>query len=202
MTTTLTTCATAVALLAGMACFTAPAAAQSAPTPWSHHTKISSSHTNQKQFLSAVALYDAGLRRGRANSSRNAYLRGFRDGTSSEAYSSRQYVVNSASGSSVAPASGYSLYDRDAVYAPAADGDSSYDGRSVAYRDANGYGDGRYDAGYAPHGLMDVVVAPVAAAPAVEAQAAHWSYCTARYQSFDPVSDTFLAFDGNRYYCR
>jgi hypothetical protein len=200
MTTTITACATAVALLAGVASFTAPAAAQSAPTPWSHHAKISSSHANQKAFLSAVALYDAGLRRGSANSSRNAYFRGFRDGTSSEAYSSRQYVVNSAPAYSVAPVSGYSSYDRDAVYAPAAGGYSSYDGGSVAYRDANGYGDGRYDAGYAPRGLMDAVVAPVAAAPSAEA--AHWSYCIARYQSYDPVSDTFLAFDGSRYYCR
>lgn len=49
---------------------------------------------------------------------------------------------------------------------------------------------------------MDVAVAPVAMAAASEAQAAHLSYCAARYQSFDPASNTFLANDGNRYYCR
>ncbi len=48
--------------------------------------------------MSAVAEYDAGLRRGRANSTNNAYLRGFRDGTSSEAYSSRAYAVNPYAG--------------------------------------------------------------------------------------------------------
>jgi hypothetical protein len=192
-------CATAVALIAGTASFAAPAAAQRAPMP-SSHARISPGHANEKLFIRAVAIYDAGLRRGSANSSRTAYLRGFRDGTSSEAYTAQQYVVNSAPGYSVAPVSGYSLYDSAAVDAATDDGYS----RSVAYRDANGYGDGRYDAGYAPRGLMDVVVAPVAVAAAASAEArlAHWNYCTARYQSFDPASDTFLAFDGNRYFCR
>jgi len=193
-------CATAVALLAGTAVFAVPAAAQRAPMP-SSHARISSNHANETQFMRAVALYDAGLRRGSANSSRSAYLRGFKDGTSTEAYTSRQSVVDPAPAYSVAPAPGYSLYDRDAAYAPATDGYPSY-GRSVAYRDANGYGSDRYDASYAPRGLMDVVVAPATSVLASEARVAHWNYCTARYQSFDPASDTFLAVDGNRYFCR
>ena len=159
---------------------------------------------SKKLFLSAVAVYDAGLRRGTAKSSRDAYLRGFRDGTSTEAYSSRGYLVDSYTGYPPAPAPAYSSYDRGAVYAPGYGGNSSYDGRSVAYGDGYGYRSDRYDAGYVPSGLMDVAVVPVAAvaAPASEVRSAHWSYCAARYQTFDPASDTFLASDGNRYFCR
>jgi hypothetical protein len=193
-------CAMAVALLAGTASFTVPAAAQNAPLP-QRHAKISPSHA-QKQFLDAVALYDAGLRRGTANSSRNAYLRGFRDGTSTEAYTPRVAVVNSAPAEPVLPVAGYSTYDRNAAYYSRSSGYTSYDGRSAAYDNPNRALYDRYDAGYAPRGLMDVVAAPVATAPAVEAQAAMMNYCIARYQSFDPASGTFLADDGNRYFCR
>jgi hypothetical protein len=158
--------------------------------------------------MSAVAEYDAGLRRGRENSTNNAYLRGFRDGTSSEAYSSRAYAANPYAGNPVAlvspyagqPVAGYSPYGRDAVYAPVTGGYSSYDLRSVSYGD--GLASDRYDSGYAPRGLMDVAVAPVTPAASSEAQAANLNYCAARYQSFDPASNTFLANDGNRYYCQ
>jgi len=219
MTMTTTACVTAVALLAGTACFAVPAAAQG--TPVRHHAKMSSAHS-RALFMSAVAEYAAGLRRGRENSTNNAYLRGFRDGTSSEAYSPRAYVANPYTGNPVALVSpyatpapaGYSLYDS---YTPVTAGYSSYDIRSVGYGDANGYrgrtvayGDGfasaRYDTGYAPgyvpRGLMDVAVAPVAMTSASDTRAAHMSYCAARYQSFDPASNTFLANDGNRYYCQ
>jgi hypothetical protein len=206
MTTKTTACAIAVALLAGTACFAAPAAAQSAPA---RHAKGS--------VLSAVAIYDAGLRRGDANSSRSAYLRGFRDGTSSEAYSSRGYLVDSYAGypvvSAPAPAPVYSSYGRDAVYAPGSGGYSSYDsygGRSVSYSDGygNGYGNSQYSSGYAPRGLMDVAVTPLMTTPtwvmtpSLDARSAHLNYCAARYQSFDPASGTFLANDGYRYYCQ
>ena len=89
MTMTTAACATAVALHAGTACFAVPAAAQGAPV-W-RHPKPSSANS-RKLFMSAVAEYEAGLRRDRENSTNNAYLRGFRDGTSSEAYSSRAYA--------------------------------------------------------------------------------------------------------------
>jgi hypothetical protein len=202
MTMKTAVCAIAVALLAGTAAFPMPAAAQRAPIPPSHGKRL---------FLSAVAVYDAGLRRGRANSSNNAYLRGFRDGTSAEAYSSRGYVVNRYAGNPVplvnryavnpiAPVAGYALYDRAAGYAPVIGGYSSYGVRSDSYGD--GFSSDRYDAGYGRSGLMDVAVAPVAIAPPAEVRAAHWSYCAARYQSFDPASDTFLSVDGNRYFCR
>jgi hypothetical protein len=198
MTMRTAACAIAVALLAGTASFTAPAAAQNAPMP-QRHAKIAPSHT-QKEFLNAVALYDAGLRRGTANSARNAYLRGFRDGTTTEAYTPRVPVVNSAPAEPVLSVAGYSTYDRNAAYYSRSSGYTSYDGRSAAYDNGPLYD--RYDAGYAPRGLMDVVVAPAATAPAVEAQAAMMNYCTARYQSFDPASGTYLADDGNRYFCR
>jgi BA14K-like protein len=198
MTMRTAACAIAVALLAGTASFTVPAAAQNAPMP-QRHAKIAPSHT-QKEFLNAVALYDAGLRRGTANSARNAYLRGFRDGTTTEAYTPRVPVVNSAPAEPVLSVAGYSTYDRNAAYYSRSSGYTSYDGRSAAYDNGRLYD--RYDAGYVPRGLMDVVVAPAATAPAVEAQAAMMNYCTARYQSFDPASGTYLADDGNRYFCR
>ena len=198
MTMKTAACAMAVALLAGTASFAVPAAAQYAPMP-QRHAKIAPSHS-QKQLLNAVVVYEAGIRRGAANSSRNAYLRGFRDGTTTEAYTPRVSVVNSAPAEPTLSVAGYSSYDRNAAYYPRNNGYSSYDGRSAAYDNGALYD--RYDAGYAPRGLMDVVVAPAATAPAMEARAAMMSYCTARYQSFDPASDTYLADDGNRYFCR
>ena len=198
MTMKTAACAMAVALLAGTASFAVPAAAQYAPLP-QRHAKIAPSHS-QKQLLNAVVVYEAGIRRGAANSSRNAYLRGFRDGTTTEAYTSRVSVVNSAPAEPILSGAGYSTYDRNTAYYPRNNGYSSYDGRSAAYDNGALYD--RYDAGYAPRGLMDVVVAPAATAPAMEARAAMMSYCSARYQSFDPASETFLADDGNRYFCR
>jgi len=198
MTMKTAACAMAVALLAGTASFAVPAAAQYAPMP-QRHAKIAPSHS-QKQLLNAVVVYEAGIRRGAANSSRNAYLRGFRDGATTEAYTPRVSVVNSAPPEPTLSVAGYSSYDRNAAYYPRNNGYSSYDGRSAAYDNGALYD--RYDAGYAPRGLMDVVVAPAATAPAMEARAAMLSYCTARYQSFDPASGTYLADDGNRYFCR
>jgi hypothetical protein len=191
MTMKPTACVMAVTLLASATAFAVPAAAQHAPVPPRHA---------QKDFLKAVAVYDAGLRRGTANASRNAYLRGFRDGTTTEAYSSRVSVVNPAE--PVLSGAGYSTYDRNAAYYPRNNGYSFYEDRSAAYDNPNGPLYDRYDAGYAPRGLMDVVVAPIAPAPALEARAAMMNYCTARYQSFDPASGTFLSDDGNRYLCR
>ena len=198
MTMKTAACAMAVALLAGTASFAVPAAAQYAPLP-QRHAKIAPSHS-QKQLLNAVIVYEAGIRRGAAKSSRNAYLRCFRDAATTEAYTPRVSVVNSAPAEPILSSAGYSTYDRNAAYYPRNNGYSSYDGRSAAYENGALYD--RYDAGYAPRGLMDVVVAPAATAPAMEARAAMMSYCTARYQSYDPASGTYLADDGNRYFCR
>jgi hypothetical protein len=161
MTMKTTVCATAVALVAGAACFPVQAEAQSPGTPASQF-KVLTSHGSKKLYMSAGAVYDAGVRRGSARSSHDAYLRGFRDGTSTTAYTSRQYVVNAAPvyspapvysaaptyavapTYSAAPAYGYSSYGRDAAYAPAVAG-YSYSGGTVAVGDS--YGDG-YASGY------------------------------------------------------
>jgi len=209
MTIKTTVCAMAVALLSGTAFFPAPASAQGAP--WPSSMPKCRRATLKKLFLSAVAVYDAGFAAAPRSPLAMPISAAFRDGTSTEAYSSRGYLVDSYTGYPPAPAPAYSSYDRGAVYAPGYGGNSSYDGRSVsydgrsvAYGDGYGYRSDRYDAGYVPSGLMDVAVVPVAAvaAPASEVRSAHWSYCAARYQTFDPASDTFLASDGNRYFCR
>ena len=217
MTMKTTICATAVALLAGTACFPVQAEARDPAAPASQF-KVSTSHGSKKLYMSAAAVYDAGVRRGSARASRDAYLRGFRDGNSTAAYTSRQYVVNSAPVYSAAPAYGYSSYNRDT---PAIAG-YSYNGGTVALGDnygdgySNGYGNGygysqyatgqynagQYNTGYAPRGLMDAAVAPAVAAQPLEAQNARLSYCAARYQSFDPASGTFLGDDGYRHFCR
>jgi hypothetical protein len=224
MTIKTTVGATAVALLAGTVCFAVQAEARDQATP-AGQTRVWTSHGNKRLYMSAAAIYDAGVERGSARASRNAYLRGFRDGTSTAAYTPRQYIVDSApvySGApvySAAPAYGYSTYSRDVASTPAIAG-YSYDGGTVALGDsyASGYGyrqysagpysggpynAGEYNAAYAPRGLMDVAVAPVVVAQPLEAQNTRWSSCAARYGTFfDPVSGTFLAADGHRYYCR
>jgi hypothetical protein len=204
MMTKITACAMSLALLAGTAAFAGPATAGNASAQASH-ARLSSNHTG-RHSLSAVAVYDAGVRRGAARASRSAYLRGFRDGTSSEAYSGR-YRVNSYAGYPVAAAMAYPSYDSGAVYAPESGGYASYDdpygGGSVAYNEnAYGYSTGGYVGGHTVTGLMDVAVEPMAMTAVPVSRTAHWNYCAARYQSFDPASGTFLASDGNHYFCR
>jgi hypothetical protein len=206
-------CAVAIALLAGTACFAVQADARNLATPASQLRARANQSKNL--YMSASAVYDAGVRRGSARSSSDAYLRGFRDGTGTAAYTSRQYIVNSApvySGTpvySAAPAYGYS-YSRDTAYTPALAG-YSYSGRTIALGDSSGYNNGYYDngygysqynAGYVSRGLTDVAITPVVMAQPLEAQSARLNYCAARYQSFDSASGTFLADDGYRHYCR
>jgi len=74
------------------------------------------------------------------------------------------------------------------------------------YGDANGYMQARYDTGFNPIGdLLNVVFAPFVAASHAASHAAtqndRWAYCSQRYRSFEPATGTFLAYDGNRYYC-
>jgi hypothetical protein len=152
MTMKTTVCATAVALLAGTACFAVQAEARDPATP-ANQFKVSTSHGSKKLYMSAAAIYDAGVRRGDAQASRSAYLRGFRDGTSTAAYAPRQYayaprqyVVNSAPvyaaaplydaapGYSAAPAYGYPSYGTPAVAG------YSYNGGVVPSGDSYGTG--------------------------------------------------------------
>jgi hypothetical protein len=205
MTTKTTACAMSLVLIAGMAALTVPAAARDASTPASH-ARLPPSHTG-RQFLNTAAVYDAGVRHGAARASDKAYLRGFRDGTSSEAYSGRGYMANSYAGYPVNTAIAYSSYGGGEIYAPESGGYSSYGGPygggAVAYNDnAYGYSTGGYVGGHTLTGLMDVAVEPMAMTAASMSRTAHWNYCSARYRSFDPASDTFLAADGNRYFCR
>jgi hypothetical protein len=73
----------------------------------------------------------------------------------------------------------------------------------VGYNEnAYGYGGGGYVGGHSVTGLMDVAVEPMALPAPSGSRIAHWNYCVTRYRSFDPASDTFLAADGNRYFCR
>ncbi len=205
-------CAMAVALLAGTSSFAVPATAQNAPMAPSHARKL---------FMSAGGAYNAGLRRGRADSFGTAYLRGFRDGRSRVADGGRAYIVN--------PYAGYSArsYDREAEYGTAGywpfEGDPGYwtsrysydsnaayrtadysydDGHYPYYDEARRQAYGRYDGGYAPSGLLNVAAAPLVTAQYSIRPATFWSYCAARYRSFDQASGTFLAYDGNRYACQ
>ena len=203
MTMKTAACAMAVALLAGTASFAVPAAAQYAPMS-QRHAKIAPS-----SFPEAVAERRRRIRGG--NSARRRELVAQRLSPRFQGRHDHRglhpscIVVNSAPAEPILSSAGYSTYDRNAAYYPRNNGYSSYDGRSYDGRPAaydNGALYDRYDAGNAPRGLMDVVVAPAATAPAMEARAAMMSYCIARYQSYDPASGTYLADDGNRYFCR
>ena len=59
----------------------------------------------------------------------------------------------------------------------------------------NGYYTGHAPFGY---GLLGLVAAPFAASTGYAPLAAA---CSARYKSYDPASNTFKSYDGNRYYC-
>jgi hypothetical protein len=78
----------------------------------------------------------------------------------------------------------------------------------VGYNEnAYGYSGGGYVGGHSVTGLIDVAVEPMAVEPMAlpapsGSRIAHWNYCAARYRSFDPASDTFLAAHGNRHFCR
>ncbi len=86
---------------------------------------------------------------------------------------------------------------------------------SVQYYRRYGYGGYRYGPryGYRGYGYGGAAVVGGLAAGAIiggaiaagQANAAaqqHVAYCSQRYRSYDPASDTFLSRDGNRYLCR
>lgn len=77
-------------------------------------------------------------------------------------------------------------------------------GGAIASQGAPGYGygygyDGAYDPGYgyAPPPPPPVEEETVDASPAVDSD----SYCSQRYQSYDPSSGTYLGYDGLRHPC-
>jgi hypothetical protein len=79
---------------------------------------------------------------------------------------------------------------------------AAQDGGVTYNENAYGYSGSGYVGGHAVSGLMDVAIEPMAMTAASGSRTAHWNYCAARYQSFDPTSGTFLAADGHRYFCR
>ena len=73
------------------------------------------------------------------------------------------------------------------------------------YRPYYGYYD--YDPGAAIAagivGLAAGAIASSAMAPPPRRRSASWiAYCSRKYRSFDPASGTYLARDGQRYYCQ
>ena len=195
-------CVLAVSLVASTAFLCLPASAQDVRSPVSQsQAKKMIRHAAMQGFYAG---YKAGLRRtGSAYATRNAYNRGYRDAMNRLAYNPPGYVGNSyARSPGNVGSNGYSSYAR---YTGDVDGSGySSSGRYYGnYGNANGYSTyARYDAGFNPIGaLLNVVFAPFAAASHWAAQNDRWAYCSARYRSFDPSSGTFLANDGNRYYC-
>ena len=86
-------------------------------------------------------------------------------------------------------------------------------GYSTDYQYSSGYRSADYDqptGSASPYeGLYASTQIPDgdgAAGPAPQAipqySAEAYRYCVARYRSFEPASGTFLAYDGNRYFCR
>jgi len=226
MTHKITTSLTMLTLLAGAAFIATPASAQdgrksgtlnarnsiasNAPKAIAPIGRNSIAPTARKSIASRQATiwrrtsdqqYRAGLRAGLDRSvlrSRASYVRGYGDGSDRQGYGSR---VNNGSS--------YAWHD-------GAYGRSRYDGYDTYARYDDGYTRGSY--GYGPYARYDTAFNPVAAlfgglaglsgavaplSPRFEqANGENWvAYCLSKYRSFDPSSGTFLADDGNRYYC-
>lgn len=205
MTMKITGTVIAIALVAG-----APSVAAAASLPQGARSTQSQTSLQRVAQRAFNAGYKAGLRQNvSASALRTAYNRGYRDAMNGVAYNARGYIGNSYARSAVAADSnGYSAYarydgdGRDA-YASAATVGYSSSGRYYG-----GYGDSarsapyaRYDGEFNPiGGFLNQVFAPFNGAEQT-AQNERLAYCSARYRSFDAASGTFLAYDGNRYYC-
>jgi BA14K-like protein len=175
MTNKTAVCAIAASVLVVTASLSLPVFAQSG--------SASSGHT--KKMYSTSAAYRAGLRHGIAL--RSAYDRGYIDGTRMVVSRSSVYTVNPN-----IPSSGYSTdYQYSSGYR-AADYDQPT-GRASPY-------EGLYASTQIPDGDVAAGYAAPQATPQYSAEA--YRNCVARYRSFDPASGTFLAYDGNRYFCR
>jgi BA14K-like protein len=175
MTNKITVCVIAASVLVVAVSGSLPALAQSG--------SASSGHT--KKMISTSAAYRAGLQHGIAL--RSAYDRGYIDGT--------RMVVSRSSADTVnptIPSSGYSTdYQNSSAYHSADYNQPT--GRASPY-------EGLYASSQIPDGNVATAYAASKAIPQYSAEA--YRYCVARYRSFDPASGTFLAYDGNRYYCR
>jgi BA14K-like protein len=175
MTNKTAVCAIAASVLVAAASLSLPAFAQSG-SAFSGHTK---------KIISTSAAYRAGLQHGIAL--RSAYDRGYIDGTRMVASRSSVGTVNPS-----LPSSEYSTdYQNSSGYHSA--GYNPPTGRASPY-------EGLYASTQIPDGDVAAGYDASQAIPQYSAEA--YRYCVARYRSFDPAAGTFLAYDGNRYYCR
>ena len=148
----------------------------------------------QKSDRQQYAGVRAGLDRTGVNV-RASYDRGYRDGSYVRAQEPRAYQAYpyAAYSNGVDPRTGGSSYAGNDLYGPR----GTYGYRPYA----------RYEAGLDPiTALLGIASMPFAAVTSSsrsgQGNFANWvAYCSARYGSFDPASGTFLADDGNRYYC-
>jgi hypothetical protein len=175
MTNETAVCAIAASVLVVTASLSLPAFAQSG----------SASSGQTKKMISTSAAYRAGVRHGIAV--RSAYVRGYIEGTRMVVNRSSVYTVNPT-----IPSSLYSTDYQDSSGYRSADYDQPT-GRASPY-------EGLYASTQIPDGYETAGHATTQAIPQYSAEA--YRYCVARYRSFDPASGTFLAYDGNRYYCQ
>ena len=195
MNAKITTCLVAAALMTSAGFVSAPASAQGNSAALNARNSVAKDQSRIAIRKSDRQQYSAGVRAGLDRTGVNvraSYNRGYRDGSYVRAQEPRAYQAYP-----------YAVY-RNSV-------DPRTDERSYARYDG-GYEPGyrpyaRYDAGLNPiTALLGIASMPLAAVTSSSRSGqenfANWvAYCSARYGSFDPASGTFLADDGNRYYC-
>jgi hypothetical protein len=217
----------AMSLVATAASFS-PASAQDRRTSMAQNpTTVRSGITIRSVTSQSYnAGYQAALRRNAPVAARAAYNRGYRDALNALRVNSSRYAAVATprtigtpgysayaryngpmpagyssyaryNGNVVVPA-GYSSYARYNGVVPAA-----YDSYARYEPDYDSSAYVRSDTGYNPIGnFLNALFAPITwPAYAAQRDSNLLAYCAARYRSFDPVSGTYLATDGNRYYC-
>jgi hypothetical protein len=203
MTHKITASLVALTLVTGGGFFAAPASAQDGRKHVSQSTRssVAQSQTKAWRQTSDSRQSRAGLRAGLDRGvvrSRASYARGYGDGA---------YRVSSVPRGQYA----YSYVRPEGVY-----GARRYDGYSPSAGYDGGYAPGYggygsyagYEVGFNPVGELLGGMAGLAVGGATapyryeQDNRGEWlAYCSAKYRSFDPGSGTFLANDGNRYYC-
>lgn len=206
MTHKITASLLALAFLASAASIVAPASAQEGRKSASQNTRNSIGLSQARIAIrrSDSQQYRAGLRAGLDPSGRRArasYERGYGDASYRQAYYGPR-LYNGGYAQRVYRGYAYADYDgygpRYPGYGPYAQYNGDYD-RSGSY--------GPYSIGLNPIAALVGGLAglPFAGAPVplrAEQRNPEWlAYCFSKYRSFDERTGTFLANDGNRYYC-
>ena len=203
MTHRIATSLIALTLVTSGAFISAPASAQDGRKHVSQgaRSSVAQSQSRAQRQTSGNKQYRAGLRAGLDRGvvrSRASYARGYGDGAYRGSLAPRgQYAYSYVRPDGVyGPRryDGYSTYaGYDGGYAPAYGGHGSYAGYQSGFNPARG-AVGRN--GRVGHGRCNSALA------VQQDNRGDWlAYCSAKYRSFDPGSGTFLANDGNRYYC-